>query len=151
MRLPDGSALPAKWGTQADIRPLNDDVNSAHVVAAYVAKYATKSSDAAGALDRRIRRLDEIDRLAINPHLRRLVLECWRLGAMPAYRGLRLRAWAHTLGYRGHWTTKSRHYSTTFTELRDARRRHAAGDSAGDLVLPQLTYAGRGYRLGTAS
>jgi hypothetical protein len=116
-----------------------------------VAKYATKSSDAAGALDRRIRRLEEIDRLAINNHLRQLVRECWRLGGMPQYRGLRLRAWAHTLGYRGHWTTKSRQYSTTFTELRGARRRHAAGEDNSAVVFAQLSYAGRGYRLGTAS
>jgi Phosphatidylethanolamine-binding protein len=29
-----------------------------------------------------------------------------------------LRAWAHMLGFRGHWSTKSRRYSTTFTVLR---------------------------------
>ena len=97
---------------------MSDDVRRAGAVAAYIAKYATKSSDAAGALDRRIRRLEEVERLAINQHLRRLVRECWRLGAMPQYRKLRLRAWAHTLGYRGHWTTKSYRYSTTFSELR---------------------------------
>src|SRR5207302_7090780 len=108
-------------------------------------------SDATGALDRRIRRLEEVERLAINQHLRRLVRECWRLGAMPQYRKLRLRAWAHTLGYRGHWTTKSYRYSTTFSELREARRRHAASDEPDDVVLTQLSYAGRGYRLGTAS
>ena len=150
-RLPDGSEFRVHWGAQVDVRPLGNEVTRAHAVAAYVAKYATKSSDAAGALDRRIRRPEEIDRLAINAHLRRLVRECWRLGGMPQYRGLRLRAWAHTLGYRGHWTTKSRHYSTTFTELRGARRRHAARDDKSDVVLARLSYAGRGYHLGTAS
>ena len=35
--------------------------------------------------------------------------------------GLRLRAWAHMLGFGGHWSTKSRRYSTTFTVLRRAR------------------------------
>lgn len=151
LELPDGSESRARWGTQADVRVLTDDVRRAHAVAAYVAKYATKSSDAAGALDRRIRRLEEIDKLAVNQHLRELVRECWRLGGMPQYRELRLRAWAHTLGYRGHWTTKSRQYSTTFTELRDARRRHAAQDDEAEVVLARLSYAGRGYRLGTAS
>lgn len=151
VQLPDGNQSHAKWGNQTDVRPLGRDVTRAHAVAAYVAKYATKSSDAAGALDRRIRRPEEIDRLAINSHLRQLVRECWRLGGMPQYRGLRLRAWAHTLGYRGHWTTKSRQYSTTFTELRDARRRYAAGDDNGQFALRQLSYAGRGYHLGTAS
>jgi hypothetical protein len=32
-----------------------------------------------------------------------------------------LRAWAHMLGFGGHWSTKSRRYSTTFTVLRRAR------------------------------
>jgi hypothetical protein len=32
-----------------------------------------------------------------------------------------LRAWAHMLGFRGHWSTKSRRYSTTMTVLRRAR------------------------------
>jgi hypothetical protein len=35
--------------------------------------------------------------------------------------GLRLRAWAHMLGFRGHWSTKSRRYSTTMGALRRAR------------------------------
>ena len=35
--------------------------------------------------------------------------------------GLRLRAWAHMLGFGGHWSTKSRRYSTTMTVLRRAR------------------------------
>jgi hypothetical protein len=34
---------------------------------------------------------------------------------------LRLRAWAHMLGFGGHWSTKSRRYSTTMTALRRAR------------------------------
>jgi hypothetical protein len=36
----------------------------------------------------------------------------------------RLAANAHKLGYRGHCLTKSRRWSTTFMELRDARERH---------------------------
>ena len=35
---------------------------------------------------------------------------------------LRLRAWAHTAGYRGHCLTKSRRFSTTFAALRGARQ-----------------------------
>jgi len=37
----------------------------------------------------------------------------------------RLAACAHQLGYRGHCLTKSRRYSTTFKELREARERYA--------------------------
>jgi hypothetical protein len=43
------------------------------------------------------------------------------LGGHPELDGLRLRAWAHMLGFGGHWSTKSRRYSTTFTVLRRAR------------------------------
>src|SRR5215217_2155174 len=44
----------------------------------------------------------------------------WSCGR-PELDSLRLRAWAHMLGFRGHWSTKSRRYSTTFTVLRRAR------------------------------
>ena len=50
-----------------------------------------------------------------------LVRACWALGGRRELDGLRLRAWAHMLGFRGHWSTKSRRYSTTFTVLRRAR------------------------------
>ncbi|MGH8887050.1 MAG: replication initiator [Egibacteraceae bacterium] len=35
---------------------------------------------------------------------------------------MRTDRWAHQLGYGGHFLTKPRHYSTTFTKLRNARR-----------------------------
>lgn len=37
--------------------------------------------------------------------------------------GLILRHWVHTLEYRGHWLTRSRTWSTTYTELRVVRQR----------------------------
>jgi hypothetical protein len=43
-------------------------------------------------------------------------------------RDRRLAACAHTIGYRGHCLTKSRHYSTTFHELRQARVDHVHDD-----------------------
>lgn len=147
--LPDGNFTRSRWGEQLDVRPLAADGPQIGGVAAYIAKYATKSTDAVGALDHRIRRRTEIERLAVNPHLRRLVQTAWELGGEPRYQRLRLRAWAHTLGYRGHWTTKSRRYSTTFTALRSARMEHAAesSDAAPELRIGQWAYAGRGYRL----
>ena len=42
-----------------------------------------------------------------------------RLAARPPYR-----AWAHMLGYGGHFLTKSRRYSVTFGQLRTARADH---------------------------
>ena len=50
-----------------------------------------------------------------------LVRAAWELGGQPDLEGLQLRAWAHMLGFGGHWSTKSRRYSTTFTVLRRAR------------------------------
>jgi hypothetical protein len=41
-----------------------------------------------------------------------------------------LRRWAHMLGFGGHFLTKARRYSVTFTALRQARityRRHPQG------------------------
>jgi hypothetical protein len=48
---------------------------------------------------------------------------CWKLGRLPELSHLRLRPWAHMLGFRGHFSTKSRRYSTTLGCLRDARKR----------------------------
>jgi hypothetical protein len=151
--MPDGTVGHATWGRQLDVRPLlsrNDNRDGA--VAAYIAKYATKSTDALGALDHRIRNAEQIEHLAINTHLRQLVVTCWALGGDPRYRKLRLRAWAHTLGYRGHWTTKSRRYSTTFSALRDARKRHRASNRtegpSDPILLGEWRYAGRGYGYG---
>jgi len=57
------------------------------------------------------------------------------------------------LGYGGHFSTKSRHYSTTLTALRQARADHRAEQQRAALGLadvPTVTvgqwrYAGRGY------
>jgi hypothetical protein len=51
-----------------------------------------------------------------------MIETAWRLGGLPQYAHLGLRRWAHMLGFRGHFLTKSRRYSTTFTALRQQRR-----------------------------
>ncbi len=118
----------ARWGEQIDVRPITidgDNAMSAGVVAAYIAKYSTKSTDSLGHLDHRLR-AGELSSLAVNPHLRRLVEMAWALGGREELAHLRLRSWAHTLGFRGHWLTKSRSYSTTLGALRVAREEWAA-------------------------
>ena len=60
--------------------------------------------------------------LDVTPHHRRIIATIWDLGGLEQYTGLNLRRWAHMLGFRGHFLTKSRRYSTTFTALRAARR-----------------------------
>jgi replication initiator protein RepSA len=102
-------------------------------VAGYIAKYATKAAESFGAgLDRRIG-ADDLEHLnGLPAHVAELVRAAWELGGRPELGGLRLRAWAHMLGFRGHWSTRSRRYSTTMTVLRRARvafaRRRRARD-----------------------
>jgi hypothetical protein len=135
----DQPARYARWGEQLDVRNITRDDGdqagelSAEQVAGYIAKYATKAAESFGAgLDRRIG-ADELDRLDELPaHVAELVRAAWELGVRPELEGLRLRAWAHMLGFGGHWSTKSRRYSTTMGALRRARvafaRRRRAKD-----------------------
>src|SRR4029453_18817043 len=81
----------------------------------------TASESFGSGLDRRLGAAD-LERLDQLPaHVAELIRAAWELGSHPELDQLRLRAWAHMLGFRGHWSTKSRRYSTTFTVLRRAR------------------------------
>ena len=55
----------------------------------------------------------ELEDLDLPAHVAELVRACWELGGRPNLAGLRLRKWAHMLGFGGHFSTKSRRYSTT--------------------------------------
>ncbi|MEZ0090411.1 hypothetical protein ABH925_001559 [Streptacidiphilus sp. EB129] len=91
-------------------------------MAAYIAKYATKGAETtAGTLDRRLRFLAELAQYDLTDHARRMIHTAWHLGAQPAHAHLRLRQWAHMLGFRGHFSTRTRRYSTTLTHLRAER------------------------------
>jgi hypothetical protein len=129
------------------------DITSGHV-AGYLAKYATKATEPVGLAAARIT-ADTITHYAAAPtHQGRLIRACWKLGAetYPDFRALR--RWAHMLGYRGHFLTKSRRYSVTFKVLRAARatwrrRREPAATRPESSVLPArltlLNYAGTGW------
>jgi hypothetical protein len=145
------------WGAQVDPRTvqLTGDGEVTDVkVASYLAKYATKSTEAVGPLAVRI--TTENLRLYGNPnsHQGRLILAAWRLGNHPHQDFKALRRWAHMLGYRGHFATKSRRYSTTMKALRAARqdwkrRQHPSAGDHGDRTVTTLTdleWAGRGWR-----
>ena len=162
-----GPGRYARWGDQLDVRNITRDDQagelSAEQVAGYIAKYATKATESFGSgLDRRLT-ADDLDHLDQLPaHVAKLVRACWELGGRPQFDGLRLRAWAHMLGFGGHWSTKSRRYSTTFTALRRARvafakRRRArdgvpldafgrAEDDQAVIVLATWAYVGSGYQ-----
>jgi len=112
----------ARWGSQVDVQVLARSAGSRAVqVAGYVAKYATKSSDAGGALDASIRSEEDLARRSLPPHLRRMAETAWALGANTEFESLRLRRHAHGLGYGGHFLSKSHSYSTSFTALKAAR------------------------------
>jgi hypothetical protein len=157
----------ARWGRQLDVRNITRDEQagelSAEQVAGYIAKYATKATESFGSgLDRRLTDTADLEHLDDLPaHVAELVRSCWALGGRPELEGLRLRAWAHMLGFGGHWSTKSRRYSTTFTVLRRARvafaRRRRARDGVpldawerpeddqAVVVVASWVYMGAGY------
>ena len=91
-----------------------------------------------------------------------LVRACFELGNRPSLMRLRLRKWAHMLGFGGHFSTKSRRYSTALGALRRARVTYAIRRRRGDMlpldawgrpeddqaviVVASWRYLGRGYR-----
>jgi hypothetical protein len=148
------------------------------VVARYIAKYATKGAESAGldlpslacrhckgtgyrqvedrdplpcpACDATGRALD-LDAWRLREYHRILIETCWRLGAVPELADLRLRRWAHMLGFGGHFATKSRTYSTTFGALRQERADYTAahdaeltafGESPDLIVINHWSFAG---------
>ena len=147
-----GGTRQVRWGEQLDIQPITaadagDGELTDQKVAGYVSKYATKAAESTGTLDRpvvcwhckgtghdpdasglckachgRATRHDDVHHLVDNPHAQAMISACWTLGAHPELEELRLRPWAHMLGFRGHYSTRSRCYSTTLTALRQARR-----------------------------
>jgi hypothetical protein len=110
------------WGNQVDAAPVTEAENGRRRAAAYLAKYATKGSDEHGVLDHRLRSGSPRDG-RLPDHLRTLVETAWELGESGDTEKSRLRLWAHTCGFRGHFLTKSRRYSTTFGDLRAERQR----------------------------
>ena len=148
--------LALRWATQVDARPLGTNVDGLEddAVAAYVAKYVTKGASETGAgIDHRVTTWGGIESAPVNEHVRTLMRTCWRLGGLPEYAPLRLRAWAHTLGYRGHILTKSRVYSTTYAALRADRAVHrndGAEPGEGTVEEANWRYAGSGHTPGAA-
>ncbi|GAA2432483.1 replication initiator protein RepSA [Streptomyces lavendulocolor] len=153
-----------RWGTQLDIRPVkafgDDSDITEQAVASYIAKYSTKAAETTGSLDRRIGNREAIVLLRVPDHTRRLVEACFDLD--PLYPDRRLLAWAQMLGFRGHFSTKSRQYSTTLRDLRQTRADYRAAqertargfdDIEPDtvLVLNSWSYAGQGHSPGEAA
>lgn len=146
--LRDGARYELRWGTQVDCRAITHEVDRdggrtsrlAHPeqVAAYLAKYLTKTTEAFG-LPTRVRSAAHACHAGASPHAVRIIETADRLSTHGATY-IRLREYRATLGYRGHPITKSRAYSVTFGQLRRARRlfhRHARLDSEGHPPRPR--------------
>ncbi|GAA3857580.1 replication initiator protein RepSA [Saccharothrix violaceirubra] len=160
---PDGTTTVMRWGAQVDVRTIrpadadrfeDDGAISESRLAGYVAKYATKGTGKSEAADRPIRSRLDIDHLRVSEHHRRMIRTAWDLGGLPAYQALNLRRWAHMLGFRGHFLTKSKHYSTTFTAMRAERRAFRTAelfdrlghDADTVLLVSHWEYTGSGHR-----
>jgi hypothetical protein len=148
--IPSTEGMPsrrASWGAEHDVRvliPSHDGDSTA--IAAYVAKYATKTADGTPWLAHPIRSTGQLSRLDLRPHILRFVETAWALGQRKEYRSLRLRAHAHTLGYTGQFSSKSLRFSTTFGALRNARAFHVQGEQESRYDYDGAwRFAGRGY------
>ncbi|MFJ6390255.1 replication initiator protein RepSA [Streptomyces sp. NPDC091972] len=160
----DQTARTFQWGRQLDIRPVkafgDDSELTEQAVPSYVAKYATKAVETTGTLDRRIGELADLDRHHVPDHARRLITACRDLDKL--YPDRRLWAWAHMLGFRGHFSSKSRRYSTTLGALRQTRADYRATQERAALgldeiepdtvlVLADWQYAGHGHTPGESA
>ncbi|MCA2256304.1 MULTISPECIES: replication initiator [Mycobacterium avium complex (MAC)] len=130
----DTATRVIRFGTQVDTQPIANrhagteslavQEESSHGrvlpgrrVARYLAKYVTKSLADVGISARRIS-TEAIADLDVSDHVRAILTTISQL----ADGGLAgVGRWLHTLGYRGHITSKSRRYSTTMTALRERR------------------------------
>ncbi|MFC4010898.1 replication initiator [Nonomuraea purpurea] len=158
------AAAVARWGAQLDVRPIQPREIDRARVAGYLAKYATKTvSDTVSGLSASRPRTGELDLeqgRAVPVHVAALTATVRRLARLGTCRVLRLARHVHTLGFRGHVTSKSRRYSTTFAALREARRawrvaqRAREGDpwaeegeqGSARLLVGDWRLAGIGYR-----
>jgi hypothetical protein len=124
---PGGDGRVLRFGGQTDTQPLQPTKDtrpgepprsSGRSVAAYLAKYVTKSVAEFGVGIRRMSPL-AVTELDVTAHVRAVLTTITAITAHRAYRGMD--RWLHTLGYRGHITTKSRLFSTTMGALRAYR------------------------------
>jgi hypothetical protein len=168
-----GQVLTLGFGPQDHARPIQRGPVVATgqpldgiAVANYIAKYATKTLTAPGVPDARIRHASEIAGLRCSAHYRAMITTAWQLGSRQATGEPRFRAWAHMLGYGGHFLTKSRRYSVTFGQLRAARAEHRRAQRHPDgerdpwgrplddtivLILSTWTYAGTSHSTATSA
>jgi hypothetical protein len=151
----DGKTIDVRFGEQLHVRVLAGAEHGRELnpgqVAAYVAKYSCKASH-----EQITARDSDPDRWrehGVPEQLIAMAGAALRLAERPGLGGLY--RWVHMLGFRGHFVTKSRGYSTTLGELRNARATYRARqDEPPDdgqvpdepiAVLSVWQYIGSGY------
>jgi hypothetical protein len=145
-RLAIGDGVILRFGEQLDIKCISGasmvgadiDIHNRRV-AGYLAKYVTKSVTDLG-LDARRLSEEAIDQIDVTDHVRRILQTIVSVAREDRYQEMVL--WLHTLGFRGHVTSKSRQFSTTMKALRDQRaawrREQADSGSEGATVQPLM-------------
>jgi hypothetical protein len=149
----DGPVREVRFGEQLHTRVLAGgragcDLDP-EAVAAYVAKYSCKGSHEA--ITRRDMTVDQLRDRGVPEQLVQMALAALRLAARPGLRGIG--RWVNMLGFRGHFVTKSRGYSTTLGQLRGDRAAYRAQHDKPDdddedestPVMAAWTYLGSGY------
>ncbi|PVA97602.1 replication initiator [Mycobacteroides abscessus] len=135
----DADPLTVRFGNQIDTQPLTSETPcnqteysaagstgrlSPRRVAGYLAKYVTKSLADFGINPRRLS-TEAIAELDVTEHVRTILTTVADLSDRARKSGIGtlvgIGRWLHTLGYRGHITTKSRRYSVTMGALRGIR------------------------------
>ncbi|SHR37815.1 replication initiator [Mycobacteroides abscessus] len=150
------STVTVRFGNQIDTQPLlleyaaeqdNSRARNAaadrlppHRVAAYLAKYVTKSLQELGISARRLSG-EAIADLDVTEHVRTILTTIDHLAKDARVLGIEsltgIGRWLHTLGYRGHITTKSRRYSITLGALRARRHQWTLKQIAADGEVSQ--------------
>jgi len=148
----ESSRRVLRWGSQLDVQAIVrreglEGALSDRAVAAYIAKYATKATEdlEGGARGR--------------SHIRMIKATAELIAdeSGPDSEYFLLGKWSHMLGFRGHFSSKSRRYSVTLGSLRSARRSwrlarlvdraREDGHEVDDvLVVGAWSYAGMGWR-----
>lgn len=128
--LRDGTSHRLHWGRQVDTRSIVDTADREsgrqmpvvhpEQVAAYLSKYLTKTTEDFG-LPVKVRSVSQARGAGASPHALRIIEAAAALSREGGPYA-RLGACLATLGYRGHPITKSRRYSVTFGQIRNARR-----------------------------
>jgi hypothetical protein len=151
----DGQTVRLRFGEQLHTRVLpgaqdGDGELCPQQVAGYVAKYACKASHEQ--ITSRDRDLDGWRERGVPEQLVQMAAAAIGLSQRPGLRGLG--GWVHMLGFRGHFVTKSRGYSTNLGTLRADRAAYRAKqDETGEPVdeedsIPVVgfwQYIGSGY------